>query len=57
MTSFRIRQWGSADWTQIDLSGDDEEVGELMVEAVRDMLADNSLHVQELSEEGKWEDL
>jgi hypothetical protein len=59
MTSFRIRNFGSADWVQIDLSGDDEELEEELIEHLEEVLPelDGPLHMQKLNEDGRWEDL
>lgn len=56
MTSFRVRQWGAADWCQLDISCDDEELEELLGDKTRNMLLDADMHSQELNED-RWEDL
>lgn len=58
MTSFRIRAWGSADWTVINLSSDEEdELLEGLADHIRDFLCEKEAHVQEMGEDGRWEDL
>lgn len=57
MTRFRARAWGSADWIEIDLSGEDEEVEEAVAGEMKSALWNSGLHVQELQEDGKWEDI
>ena len=59
MTSFRIRTFGSADWVQLDISGDDEELEEEIIELLAGELTDleGPYHIQQLNEDGEWEDV
>ena len=53
MILYRLRQWGTADWTKISLDGDDELLAESVVGGV---LRSCALHVQVFNE-GEWEDV
>lgn len=56
MTSFRIREYGTADWAQLDISGGESELEEQLAEQVRSLLTVDGLHAQELVD-SEWEDL
>jgi hypothetical protein len=58
MTLFRARAWGSADWCTISIAGEVEEVCDQLAEIICEALgsADN-LHIQQMNEDGEWEDL
>lgn len=58
MTLFRIRAWGSSDWTEISVrsAGDESEIEEQAAEGIRESLLNSGLHCQEF-EDGDWEDL
>lgn len=57
MTLFRIRRWGSAEWTEIAVTGGAESTESEIALALRLMLSDGSMHAQEATEQGEWEDL
>lgn len=62
MILFRVRQYGSADWTEISVRNSlesDEDAGmeEAVAELIEDKLDQDGLHAQRLSQEGTWEDL
>ena len=59
MTSFRIRTFGTADWVQLDISGDDEELEEEIVELLAAELInfEGPYHIQQLTEDGEWENV
>lgn len=59
MNSFRIREFGSADWVQIDISGDDEDIEVEVIELLAGELTalEGPYHIQQLNEEGEWEDM
>ena len=62
MILFRVRQYGSADWTEVSVRSsleteDDSEMEETLADLIEDKLDQDGLHAQRLSEEGKWEDL
>lgn len=58
MTLFRIRQYGTTTWTTIRIADEEDEgLEEELAEKTRDMLDMPDLHVQEMNEDGKWEDL
>jgi hypothetical protein len=60
MSAFRVRQWGSADWTHISISGaaeEDDELQEFLAETVAESLLGTDLHVQRRTPLGEWEDL
>lgn len=57
MTLFRIRRWGSAEWTQIEVSGGDESTESEAAMNLRNLLGDGSMHAQECNDAGEWEDL
>lgn len=62
MILFRARQWGSAEWTQVAVNtpGDEEDeagMEGLLASVIGSALSTSSLHVQQLSDEGEWEDL
>lgn len=56
MTRYRLREYGSAEWTDITLDGELEEfVGECLIACLS---PNESLHVQRWSEEtGSWENV
>lgn len=57
MTRYRARRWGSADWIEVDVSGDDEEAEAAIAGDISSALWNTGMHVQELGEDGRWEDL
>ena len=62
MILFRVRRYGSADWIDIricsDLSSDEDlDMEEEVAEVFEASLTADDLHLQRMSEEGKWEDL
>lgn len=59
MTLFRARQWGSADWTQIEIRSDadeDDTVESALASIIGSALETSPLHVQRLNEDNEWED-
>ena len=59
---FRIRKYGSADWTEISvrnelLDSDEAELEEEIGDLIESVLTVDDLHCQRLSSEGKWEDV
>lgn len=55
MTFIRLREFGSADWTEVSFQG---ELEEFAASALAVCLADNtSLHVQKREDGTEWEDL
>lgn len=60
MTLFRARQYGSAlPWTLISINtpGEEEsELADLLVPIIGLALATSSLHVQQMNDEGDWEE-
>lgn len=56
MTSFRLRQWGAAEWLQVTLTGEDDVLEIVVRELLERHFTDCSLHVQELVE-GSWVNL
>lgn len=58
MTLFRVRRYGSVDWTEIEVRDEDGEGMESEIsQRMRTMLSDTGLHAQECNEQGEWEDL
>jgi len=61
MTRFRCRQWGTADWTEIDVVGSGEEddvVEDAVCSIIGSALETSSLHIQRWNDdEGEWEDM
>ena len=62
MILFRIRQYGSAEWTEVSVrnsleTDEDLDMEETVGRLVEAGLEQDGLHVQRLSEEGRWEDL
>jgi hypothetical protein len=59
MSTFRARQWGSGDWTTVDISesGEEDTVEPALTSIIGSALETCPLHVQRLNEEGEWEDL
>ena len=61
MTLYRVRQWGTADWTLISIAagGEEDEAGlESVISSILGSALETSpLHVQFMNEEGEWEDL
>lgn len=62
MILFRIRRYGSSEWTELRIlnsleSEDDSDMEEDLSGRVESILDIDGLHVQRLSDEGKWEDL
>lgn len=60
MSNFRARQWGSGDWTHIQINSESDEddiVEPAVTSIVGSALETCPLHVQRLNEEGEWEDL
>jgi len=62
VTLFRIRKYGSADWTEVLvrnelLDSDDQDLEEEISELIEAALEVDGLHCQRLSDECKWEDL
>lgn len=59
MTLFRIRRWGTREWTQLEIndSNDDSSLEEEMAQRLRLVLSDSGLHAQECGEDGEWEDV
>lgn len=54
MLTYRIRQYGQADWTDIYLDGELEEfAGEALVSALAES---EDVLVQQKGEDGEWED-
>lgn len=54
MIHLRFRRFGDADWTSLLLHGDLEAEG---LGLVGSALETSPFHVQQLTEEGEWEDL
>lgn len=54
--SFRYRRYGSTEWVNVDISGEDEEIAQEVAGQMEDILEIDGLHVQKL-EGGNWEDL
>lgn len=59
MTLFRVRAYGSAEWTEISVRsmGDDGEIEEQAAEGIRASLEASGLHAQEFEPATGWEDL
>lgn len=59
MTLFRARQYGSAEWTLIQVSSpsDEDAVPLIIASIIGSALGTSSLHVQQMDEEGKWEEM
>jgi len=62
MILFRIRKYGSADWTEVSvrnelLDSDEAELEEEIGDLIESVLTADDLHCQRLSPEGKWEDV
>ena len=61
MILFRARQWGAADWSLISINTPGEEdptdTDKSVSGILGSALSTSSLHVQQMSEEGEWEDL
>lgn len=61
MTLFRARRWGSADWTLISVGGDVSEdeapLAQLVGGAMLSAGNGETFHVQQLSDDGVWENL
>lgn len=63
MTLFRARRYGTAEWTTISISdGPEEEADEdglapIICGIIGSSLGTSSLHVQQLNDQGAWEDL
>ena len=63
MILFRVRKYGSAEWTLISVNtpGIDEEeeddMSATIAAVIGSALGTSSLHVQRMADEGDWEDI
>ena len=62
MTLFRIRTYGSAEWTLLSINtpGDEDEeseVADAVTQIVGSALDTSPFHVQKMNDEGDWEDV
>lgn len=62
MILFRVRQYGSAEWTEVSVrngleTDEDSAMEETIADLIEDKLDQDGLHAQRLSQEGVWEDL
>lgn len=60
MILYRVREYGKADWTRVAIGGADEDEDSLaptIASVLGSALSTSSLHVQQLNEDGEWEDL
>jgi hypothetical protein len=55
---FRARAWGTGEWTRISIGGEEDgDIERTIASIIGSALGTSSLHVQQMSEEGPWEDL
>ena len=63
MISFRIRRYGKFDWVSVDLSSneEDEDAEDLAQQLAHSVLQTfeyaDDLHIQQMNDEGEWEDV
>jgi len=58
MILYRVRKWGAAEWSLISIGGGEEnELDPILASILGSALATSSLHVQQLDDQGIWEDL